>query len=113
MNVPAFLQLLQPFIDPVTKSKAEFVNTKDYHAPVKAAEGTWGSWASSMFHHKSSSKGTAAAAAAAPGGTDAEVVLAEAPADGGKGCFRPFLQLYETPFCYDRQRQLLTSCGWK
>jgi hypothetical protein len=63
-----------------------------------------------MFHHKSSSKG---AAAAAPGGSDVEVVLAEAPADGGKGCFRPFLQLYETRFCYDRQRQLLTSCGWK
>ncbi|WIA22270.1 hypothetical protein OEZ85_004590 [Tetradesmus obliquus] len=117
-----FVAVLQPFIDPVTRSKAEFVNTKDYHStPAKsaAAEGTWGSWASSMFHTKSSSnKATAAAAAAAAanshGSTDAEVVLAEAPpADGGKGCFRPFLSLYETPFCYDRQRQLLTSCGWK
>uniref|UniRef100_A0A383W044 Uncharacterized protein n=1 Tax=Tetradesmus obliquus TaxID=3088 RepID=A0A383W044_TETOB len=56
----------------------------------------------------------AAAAAAAAGVTTAALVLAEAPpADGGKGCFRPFLSLYETPFCYDRQRQLLTSCGWK
>jgi hypothetical protein len=101
------VQVLQPFIDPVTRSKAEFVNTKDYHAPAKAAEATWGSWASSMFHTKSSSKAAAAA------GSDAEVVLADGPADGGKGCFRPFLQMYETPFCYDRQRQLLTSCGWK
>ncbi|KAF6262668.1 CRAL-TRIO domain-containing protein [Scenedesmus sp. NREL 46B-D3] len=120
VNAPSIFQMawkvLQPFIDTVTRSKAEFVNTKDYHAPVKPAEGTWGAWASSMFHSKSSSKGGAAAAAAAApgaGGSDAEVVLAGAPADGGKGCFRPFLQTYETPFCYDRQRQLLTACGWK
>jgi hypothetical protein len=107
------LQVLQPFIDPVTRSKAEFINTKDYHAtPAKSQEATWGSWASSMFHTKSSSKASAAAAAA-PAGSDAEVVLTDAPADGGKGCFRPFLQMYETPFCYDRQRQLLTACGWK
>eukprot|EP00882_Tetradesmus_deserticola_P008651 GHRQ01009121.1.p1 GENE.GHRQ01009121.1~~GHRQ01009121.1.p1 ORF type:complete len:302 (+),score=129.81 GHRQ01009121.1:331-1236(+) len=119
VNAPSIFQMawkvLQPFIDPVTRSKAAFVNTKDYHAPAKAAaDSSWGSWASSVFtSSKSSSKEAAAQAPAGPGGSDASVVLADGPADGGKGCFRPFLQLYETPFCYDRQRQLLTACGWK
>lgn len=122
-------QVLYPFIDPITRSKAEFVNTKDFHAPAKSGgshSSTWGAWASSVFHAKSScgsgsGSGKISAGPQVHPHEDAAMVVSDGKQEDncessiavkGSGTFTPFLKMYETPFCFDRHQQLLTACGW-
>eukprot|EP00878_Enallax_costatus_P000644 GHUV01000749.1.p1 GENE.GHUV01000749.1~~GHUV01000749.1.p1 ORF type:complete len:297 (+),score=74.09 GHUV01000749.1:221-1111(+) len=124
VNAPSVFQfaykIIYPFIDEVTRSKAEFVNSKDFYAPSKPATSTWGSWASSMFHTKSSNS-TTAQHQAAPAGPEADAAV-QVKEDGcdakivtkcpAGSTFKPLLSMFERPFSYDRQQDLLTSCGW-
>lgn len=117
------LQIIYPFIDEVTRSKAEFVNTKDFHAPSKsAATSTWSSWASSMFHTKSSTSSKFNGVTAAPAGADDDAAMvvqegscgAKITTKGPEGStFQPLLWMYERPYSLERQQELLSGCGWQ
>jgi hypothetical protein len=130
VNAPSVFQfaykIIYPFIDEVTRSKAEFVNTKDFHAPNKSQTGSsWSSWASSMFHTKSSNSSSSSKSSgvsvAAPAGAaeDAAVDVSEGSCGAqitAKGpntsTFQPLLWMFERPYDFDRQQELLMSCGW-
>lgn len=125
VNAPSVFQLaykiIYPFIDEVTRSKAEFINTKDLHAPSKSATGsTWGSWASNMFSTKASSGNKGRAAAAAPAGpADATMEVTEGGCEakimtkGQAGSsFQPLMWMFDRPYDFERQQELLTSAGW-
>eukprot|EP00879_Flechtneria_rotunda_P000564 GHRR01000670.1.p1 GENE.GHRR01000670.1~~GHRR01000670.1.p1 ORF type:complete len:300 (+),score=95.78 GHRR01000670.1:132-1031(+) len=129
VNAPSIFQLawkvLYPFVDHVTRSKAEFINTRDLHLqPSKAsAASSWGSWASSMFttHKNSSSSSKVPDTAAANGAANEHHADAQITLDGAgsafmkKGCassFAPFLKFYDTPYSYERNMELLKACGW-
>jgi hypothetical protein len=88
-----------PFLDPVTKSKIEFVYSKD----VKKAEEDGAAAAAAP---------AAAAGAARPAGVTA-TVTASPPADTPAGRFLPYLKYYRSKFDYDSQVELLSSFGWR
>jgi hypothetical protein len=86
-----------PFLDPVTKSKVEFVYSKD----VKKAE-----------DDAAAAGALPAPAARAPGGGVTATVTATVP-DSSAARFVPYLKFYRTAFDYDSQVKLLQSFGWR
>jgi hypothetical protein len=108
LGVSIPVQMISPFVDPVSKAKVEFVTTSEYE-PSKAGKDTnssWGSWFSS------SKAGSKPARSAGSDSSDADVdIVVEDQAVKGPGTFGPFLHFYKTPFEYSRHQQLLSSVG--
>jgi hypothetical protein len=123
-NAPSIFSLaykvLSPFIDPVTKSKAEFVTTSDYEPSKAGKESNSSSWFGSSSSWFSSSKPASqqqqqqqpASPALSRDSQDADVdIVMEDQAVKGPGTFGPLLSFYKTPYCYDRNQQLLSAAG--
>ena len=120
------LQVLSPFIDPVTKSKAEFVSTADYEvskAGKDTSSSTWSSWFSSSSSKASSKQQQAQAQQASARAqsdsdsvdADLDVVVEEDQGSSkthkGPGTFGPLLPFYKTAFCLERHTALLRTAG--
>ncbi|KAF8057688.1 pitC [Scenedesmus sp. PABB004] len=111
-------KVLHPFIDAVTRTKVEFVATRDYHAPAKGAAApaaTWGAWASSMLHAGGGSGSGKGAGAGSGSGVDAAVLVDDGPGAivAGPGSFGPFVPCFDRPYDYDRHQAFLAACGWR
>lgn len=106
VNAPAVFQVaykvVYPFVDPVSRSKVEFVNPADYRPKVASSESTWSTWASSVFSSSSSKTDKAP-------GVDAAVVVDDG-ALKGPGTFAPFMSFFDQPFELSRQEKLHAQC---
>lgn len=94
-----FFKMMSPFVDPVTRSKVEFVQSRDYlpHAKASATgSSSWGSWASSMLGTSSWSKAPPPAGGSGEPAADADVVI-EQPAGPPGGTFGPLLAIHQKP----------------
>ncbi|GBF97594.1 hypothetical protein Rsub_10730 [Raphidocelis subcapitata] len=81
---------ISPFLDPVTKTKIEFVYSKDVKKAEEAARAP-------------------ARAAAAASGVDAMIELA----DGPEARFLPYMPFYKAPFDKEALLKKFRSLGWK
>jgi hypothetical protein len=111
--------MLSPFIDPVTKSKAEFVTTSDYE-PSKAGKdsssssSSWFGSSGSWFSSSKQQQQQPASPALSRDSQDADVdivVEEDQQAVKGPGTFAPLLPVYKTPYCYNRNHQQLSAVG--
>lgn len=108
------MQVIYPFVDPVSRSKAEFITTADYE-PAKAGRQNSSSWfnsssGSSWFGSSKSSKSSKSAASIASSDNDADVdIVVEEDQQGSD--FKHFLSFYNTPYELQRHQQLLTAAG--
>jgi hypothetical protein len=108
------LQVLSPFVDPVTRSKVEFVTTSEYEVSkgAKASSSSWfGSSSSSSWF--SSSKASKQQPSESSSDADIDVVVEEDQPrkHQGPGTFGPILPFYKNPFCFDRHQALLRTAG--
>lgn len=111
-------QVLSPFIDPVTKSKAEFVSTSDYEPSKTGKDSSSSSWFGGSSSWFSSSKPASqqqqqpASPSLSRDSQDADVdIVVEDQAVKGPGTFGPLLCFYKTPYCFNRNQQLLAAAG--
>lgn len=130
-NAPSIFSLaykvISPFVDPVTKSKVEFVTTSDYEADKADKESNSSSWGSWFGSSKSSSSSRSfgsrsfnkpqpklqvARSSSLNAAVDMDIVVQEDQACKGPGSFGPFLPYYNTPFNFERHQQLLSAAGW-
>lgn len=112
-NAPSIFSLaykvISPFVDPVSKSKVEFVSTSDYEASKAGKTGKDSSWGSWFGSSKSSSKQQQKYSSSPNDAADIDIVIEE---DQAKGSFAPLLPHYKTPFSFERHQQLLSTVGW-
>ncbi len=102
------VQVISPFVDPVTRSKAEFVTTADYDPKASKASSTstWSSWFSSSKQQQQPAAGSD------NGDADIDVIVDDQQKQAkGPGTFGPLLSFYKTPFCFERHQTLLRSAG--
>jgi hypothetical protein len=108
------MQVIYPFVDPVSRSKAEFITTSDYE-PTKAGRETSSSWfgssGSSWFgsSKSSSSKAGSKLVASTDSDNDADVDIVVDDDQGSD--FKHLVSFYNTPYDLQRHQQLLTAAG--
>jgi hypothetical protein len=108
------LQVLSPFVDPVTKSKVEFVTTSEYEVSkgAKASSSSWfGSSSSSWFSSSKTSSKQEPLQSSSDADIDVVVEEDQARKHQGPGTFGPILPFYKNTFCFDRHQALLRTAG--
>jgi hypothetical protein len=123
INAPTIFEMfwavVYPVLDPVTRSKVEFVRTKDPAAAAdkSASSFSLSSWASSF----SSSRSAASSSSKKEGdSTDATAVISEVPVGGDKAArltcnstsFTPLLPAYANPYQQSSFMDTLRTLGW-
>lgn len=112
------VQVIYPFVDPVSRSKAEFISTSDYE-PAKAGRETssssswFGSSGSSWFgsSKSSSSKANSKSLSSIDSDNDADVDIVVEEDQGSSSDFKHLVSFYNTPYDLHRHQQLLTAAG--
>ena len=108
------LQVLSPFVDPVTKSKVEFVTTSEYEVSkgAKASSSSWfGSSSSSWFSSSKTSSKQEPLQSSSDADIDVVVEADQPRKHEGPGTFGPILPFYKNTFCFDRHQALLRTAG--
>jgi hypothetical protein len=115
------MQVVYPVLDPVTRSKVEFVRTKDPADKPAPSSFSLSSWASSFSSSRSAASSSSKKEPA--DSSDATAVISELPAVGevsskaarltcNSTSFTPLLPAYANPYQHSTFVTALRTLGW-